>query len=64
MKHGANVVYPKIAIVASGQSGLPALNRQSSWQYVAFPELIQTAVCTDPNIPFAILNDGTNVSIR
>jgi hypothetical protein len=64
MNHGAKSVHPKVAIIAGGESGLAALNGQSNWLYVAYPELIQTAVCADPNISFAILNDGTDGLIR
>jgi len=64
MKHGANSVHPKVANIARGESGLAALNGQGNWLYVAYAELIQTAVCADPNISFAILNDGTDGFIR
>jgi hypothetical protein len=60
MNHGAKSVYPKVAIIARNESGLAALNRQSNWLYVAYPELVQTAVCADPNISFAILDNGTD----
>src|ERR1700758_2473273 len=54
MNHGPNVVYPKVTFVAGGQSGLAAINRQCNWLYIAFPKLIEPAICPDPNISFAI----------
>jgi hypothetical protein len=64
MNHGAHGIHPKVVIVARGDSGLAAVNGQSNWLYVAFPELNQTVVCADPDISFAILNDSADGVIR